>query len=112
MASAFAGPTVCSIALAVFSTTGCFSTGTGPDPTTSLYFPVGLATSPGGHVLYVANSDFDLQFNSGTVQAYHLDDIRNYLSKIWSVDSSTSSSGICDELGLGANPAPILYPGP
>ncbi|MBV9949559.1 MAG: hypothetical protein JOZ69_22140, partial [Myxococcales bacterium] len=48
------------------------------------YFPVGLATSRDGDlhdatapmVLYVANSDFDLQFSGGTLQSYDLKKLR------------------------------------
>jgi hypothetical protein len=50
--------------------------GTDP-PTTTFYFPVGLAVSPGGNVLYVANSDFDLQWNGGTIQSYDLFRLRH-----------------------------------
>jgi hypothetical protein len=103
---------ILSVAVAAFCVAGCYSTGDGPDPTTALYFPVGLAVSPGGHALYVANSDFDLQFNAGTVEAYRLDDIRNYFKPIWSVDSSIGSADICNKMGLGLNATPILYPGP
>lgn len=49
--------------------------GTEP-PGNSLYFPQGLGTSQYGHVLYVANSDFDLQFNGGTLQSYDLGKLR------------------------------------
>lgn len=45
-------------------------------PLDQLYFPVGLAVSNGGNVLYVANSDFDLQWNGGTLQSYDLHLIR------------------------------------
>lgn len=99
------------IALAALGVVGCYSTGDGPDPSTALYFPVGMVVSPGGHALYVANSDFDLQFNAGTVDAYRLDDLRKFFEKIWSVDSGALPSSVCDELGLGVNGAPILYPG-
>src|SRR5579863_2970730 len=55
----------------------CYSTGDGTQPPPeSFYFPVGLAVSHGGNVLYVANSDFDLQWNGGTIQSYDLDQIR------------------------------------
>jgi hypothetical protein len=55
----------------------CYSTGDGtaPPPET-FYFPVGLAVSKGGNVLYVVNSDFDLQWNGGTIQSYDLNQIR------------------------------------
>src|SRR6266436_1748423 len=83
MVSGLARMRIQSIAVVASCLAGCYSTGDGPDPSTALYFPVGLAVSPGGHALYVANSDFDLQFNAGTVEAYR----------------------------LGANPTQILYPG-
>lgn len=55
----------------------CYDGGNGtPPPTNRLNFPVGLAVSKNGGVLYVANSDFDLQFSGGTIQAYNLDRIR------------------------------------
>jgi hypothetical protein len=55
----------------------CYSTGDGtlPPPET-FYFPVGLAVSKGDNVLYVVNSDFDLQWNGGTIQSYDLNQIR------------------------------------
>jgi hypothetical protein len=55
----------------------CYSAGSGsaPPPNT-FYFPVGLAVSQAGDALYVANSDFDLQWNGGTLQSYDLGQIR------------------------------------
>jgi hypothetical protein len=38
---------------------------------------VGLDVSANGNVLYASNSDFDLQWNGGTVQSYDLNAIRN-----------------------------------
>jgi hypothetical protein len=59
---------------------GCYSTGDGTaPPPQDLYFPVGLAVSRGGNVLYVANSDFDLQWNGGTLQSYDLHLIRKHV---------------------------------
>ena len=61
----------------------CYSTGDGiPPPINDLYFPVGVQVSFGGSVLYVANSDFDLQYNGGTLQAYDLAAIRQDVVKI------------------------------
>jgi hypothetical protein len=63
----------------VATANGCYSTGDGTaPPLDSIYFPVGLAVSPGGHVLYVANSDFDLQYNGGTLQSYDLTTLRQH----------------------------------
>lgn len=57
----------------------CYSQGDGADPPLDqLYFPVGLQVSHGGSVLYVANSDFDLQYNGGTLQSYDLALIRRH----------------------------------
>jgi hypothetical protein len=56
----------------------CYSTGNGTNPPlNTFYYPVGLAVSAAGNVLYAANSDFDLQWNGGTVQSYDLTAIRN-----------------------------------
>jgi DNA-binding beta-propeller fold protein YncE len=61
------------------SVTACYSTGDGTKPPpTSLYYPVGLAVSQAGNVLYAVNSDFDLQWNGGTVQSYDLQSIRQH----------------------------------
>ena len=52
---------------------GCYSSGDGlAPPPERIYFPVGLAVSSGGNALYVANSDFDLQWNGGTLQSFNL----------------------------------------
>src|SRR5678815_1241491 len=57
---------------------GCYpAAGEGVDPPAfSFYFPVGLAVSKGGNVLYAVNSDFDLQWNGGTIQSLDLRMIR------------------------------------
>jgi hypothetical protein len=58
-------------------TASCYSAGGGQaPPLSSFYFPVALAVSEHGNVLYAANSDFDLQWNGGTLQAYDLHAIR------------------------------------
>jgi YVTN family beta-propeller protein len=62
---------------AVVAMAACYSTGDGTaPPVNGLYYPTGLAVSPGGSVLYVANSDFDLQYNGGTLQSFDLAAIR------------------------------------
>ncbi len=55
--------------------------GTNP-PTTTFYFPVGLAVSSGGNALYASNSDFDLQWNGGTLQSYDLFLIRRHTGEL------------------------------
>jgi hypothetical protein len=57
----------------------CYSTGDGTaPPLEDFYFPVGLQVSAGGTVLYAVNSDFDLQYNGGTLQSYDLGLIRRH----------------------------------
>lgn len=59
--------------------TDCYSTGDGTaPPRNELYYPVGLQVSAGGTVLYAVNSDFDLQYNGGTLQSYDLALIRRH----------------------------------
>jgi DNA-binding beta-propeller fold protein YncE len=100
------------VALPLVFVLGCYSTGEGPEPpTSSLYFPSALAVSPGGNALYVANSDFDLQFNSGTVEVLDLGRIREALRPIWGATQPIDRS-VCQSAGLDANANTILYPGP
>ena len=49
-----------------------------PPPLEQFYFPVGLKVSHGGTVLYAVNSNFDLQYNGGTLQSYDLRLIRQH----------------------------------
>jgi hypothetical protein len=64
---------VCSASVALALIAGCF---TGDDgiapPQKGFYYPTGLVVSPGATALYVTNSDFDLQYNGGTVQQLDL----------------------------------------
>ncbi|MBX3189406.1 MAG: hypothetical protein KF819_20450 [Labilithrix sp.] len=61
----------------------CYSTGSGAEPPLDrFYFPVGLQVSHGGTVLYAINSDFDLQYNGGTLQSYDLSLIRRHTLRL------------------------------
>lgn len=67
-------------ALGMGVATGCYDTGDGsPPPLDSFYFPVGLQVSHGGSTLYAINSNFDLQYNGGTLQSYDLRLIRQHV---------------------------------
>jgi hypothetical protein len=58
---------------AAVTSSGCFTSDASlTPPLDTFYFPTGLVVSPGGTTLYVINSDFDLQYNGGTVQALDL----------------------------------------
>ena len=65
--------------------------GTAP-PTNSFYFPTGLAVSKGGNVLYAINSDFDLQWNGGTLQSYDLFQIRQDTAALIQANLSGSNT--------------------
>jgi len=67
------------VGLAGLAAPGCYNTGDGDaPPSNQFYFPVGLRVSHGGTVLYAVNSDFDLQYNGGTLQSYDLRLIRQH----------------------------------
>jgi hypothetical protein len=72
------------IALGVsWATQGCYTAteGRSPDPN-GFYYPVGLATSHDRKTLYVVNSDFDLRYNGGTLQAYDLKRLRGDAARL------------------------------
>ncbi|HEY8079167.1 MAG TPA: hypothetical protein VIF62_33775 [Labilithrix sp.] len=61
----------------------CYSRGDGSAPPRDVfYYPVGLRVSANGSVLYVVNSDFDLQYNGGTIQSYDLQKVREDAAKM------------------------------
>src|SRR5437868_6814455 len=84
-------------AAAVLSQAHCFYSDQGLSPPhQSFYFPTGLAVSPGRNALYVANSDFDLQFNGGTVQVLDLRRMRATIdSMLAGIRCSEGASGAC-----------------
>ena len=49
----------------------CFPPGEGiAPPGRDIYFPVGLSVDEQRNFLFIVNSDFDLQYNAGTVQSW------------------------------------------
>ena len=71
----------------------CYSGGGGGTnpPTTAFYFPVGLAVSSAGSALYAVNSDFDLQWNGGTLQSYDLFQIRTDTAELIRANTQSTS---------------------
>lgn len=72
---------ISSVVAAVFALApgGCNVENEGIDPPADeLIYPVGLAMDPGGAVLYVANANFDLKYNGGTVVAIDLDAVESH----------------------------------
>jgi DNA-binding beta-propeller fold protein YncE len=78
--------------------TGCFKPDDGREPPLDrIYFPTGLALSPDGDRLYVANGDWDLQFNAGSVQAYDAVQLRALLPRDCNSDADCAGPGeACD----------------
>ena len=73
---------------------GCFEPDDGREPPLDrIYFPTGLALSPDGNRLYIANSDWDLQFNAGSVQVYDAAALRARLPISCTSDADCSASG-------------------
>jgi hypothetical protein len=85
-------------ALLAFGALGCFKPDDGREPPLNrLYFPTGLALSPDGDRLYVANSDWDLQFNAGSVQVYDAARVRELLPRSCETDADcTAANELCD----------------
>lgn len=91
------------LAVAATLAAACYSTGEGPSPPKAeLYFPTALAMSSDRSALYAVSSDFDLQYNAGTVQVYDLGALRKQLPRLWEGEG-------CGD--LGPNPSRVLYPG-
>jgi hypothetical protein len=135
MSLGFFRPGAAAAILVAVSTAGCSDLeGRVPPAETEFYFPTGLVTSPGGTTLYVANSDFDLKFQSGWVQAIDLKALRDKLGIITSLSDDPSkgeellrpellekcyptaalppTDAVCCAAELGRNPDPWLNPGP
>jgi hypothetical protein len=76
---------------------GCFDPGEGvAPPNERVYFPVGLALDADSRFLFVANSDFDLQFNAGTLQSFDLEELRARVPHGCATDDDCSSGKFCD----------------
>jgi hypothetical protein len=104
---------------AAAAASSCFTTSVGkaPDPL-QIYFPTGVLMSAGRTALYVVNSDFDLQYAGGTLQAY---DARALRARIRPIAEQLGASDpakrataavACAAAGLSTNPDTFLNPGP
>ena len=79
---------------AVVTLSACVPAGDGVQPIVERsYFPVGLSVDPTGDWLYVVNSDFDLQYNQGTVQSLDLRRIEAVARRPCSRNSECATDG-------------------
>ncbi len=113
-------------ALAFSVPAGCFALGAGLEPPDQqFYYPTAIITSPGGHALYVVNSDFDIQYTGGTVQAVDLEGLRRCIGPLRDDLAAGISAGTaCTNLEralfgatdadneLYTNGDPVTVPGP
>lgn len=65
-------------------------------PLDAVIYPVGVALSASGDRLYVANSDFDLRYNGGTVVAIDAKAVRDLLPEYCRADEECGRQGHCD----------------
>jgi len=84
---------------------GCFTSDDGLDPLASdkysFYFPTAIVASPGLTSLYVVSSDFDLQFNGGTVKALDLVELRKTLETLRdALNASAGAKSACSSVQL------------
>jgi DNA-binding beta-propeller fold protein YncE len=88
----------------------CFDPDDGREPPLNrIYFPTGMALSPDGNRLYVANSDWDLQYNAGSVQVYDAARLRQLLPVYCESDAECAAAGqVCDlSSGSGSSGEPL-----
>jgi hypothetical protein len=113
---------------AVLLLSSCYPPGDGKaPPVEELYFPTGLAldfTPPADgsalsdepvkpRFMYVANSDFDLQYRSASVVSYDLDKLHDILPRNCNVDADCEVLGgtyVCDAPGAGIETDPAYGP--
>lgn len=85
-------------------------------PSNAFYYPTALVRSPGGSTLYVVNSDFDLQYDGGTVLALDLAKMRAklnpFLLAVRNVARGASVAAACLAGGTSKNTDNVLNPGP
>lgn len=100
--------------LAILAPAGCFAISSGLEPPLNqFYYPTALFASPGRRALYVVNSDFDIQYTGGTVQAVDLVSVRRCVERLGNnLASGTSAAAACADVNLPENQDPVVYPGP
>lgn len=121
-ANHYVGALFTCLGMSLVSLAGCFSIADGvPPPLDKFCYPTGLTVSPGRTTLYVTNSDFELQYSGGTVQALDLVALRQTARKLrldlvegaaMNPPRATAAACSAQEPGLSANDNPALYPGP
>jgi DNA-binding beta-propeller fold protein YncE len=68
-------------------------------PQDQLFFPSGLAVFPRGNVLFVANANSELRYDSGSISVINLETVRNVIDR-------AKDGGTADILGSSCDPDP------
>lgn len=104
-------PRRASLALSLFLV-GCFPSGEGVDPPSDrdVYFPVGLALDRDASHLFIVNSDYDLQFNAGTVASWDLEALHALLPKTCRSDDDCTEGTKGTECDLATADKPSHVP--
>lgn len=118
-------PRLVTLLLPCLLLSGCFvKAGDGLEvPVEEIYFPTGLALDASSEHLIVVSSDFDLQYNAGSIQSFRLDGVYDQLPVRCATDADCGG-GVCDAglcaAAVGESPCPqgdrrpadqLLYPG-
>ncbi len=101
-------------ALSALLLNSCYAAGDGkPPPLEELYFPTGLALDSlsqsdegdgAPKYLYVANSDFDLQYRAASMVSYDLDLLRKIVPRNCNQSADCPGDAICDAPGVEGIP--------
>ena len=102
-------------AISALALCSCFSPGDGQaPPLDKLYFPTGLtldvtndAAIPPRY-MYVASSDFDLQYRSSSLVSYDLDRVREVVPRSCTTDDNCGAEETCDTKGVDGE-APTFF---
>jgi len=102
-------------ALSALLLNACYSAGDGKaPPLEELYFPTGLALdraslsedgSGAPRYLYVASSDFDLQYRSASLVSYDLDALRKLVPQSCNSNADCQGGALCDAPGADGIPS-------
>lgn len=116
----FAGALLAFTGASIVGLAGCFTIADGvPPPLDAFCYPSGLVVSPGRTTLYVTNSDLELQYSGGTVQALDLlalrkksQQLRMALNDAAAATPPRDTEDTCKAYALAKNDNAALYPGP
>lgn len=104
MATPYFSPRWLTLALLAIAPVACFATDVAPKlPPDRFHYPVALQLSPAGTQLFVANSNFDLQYTGGTLQVLDAVRLRALVPRVCDADEDCTSTQRCDSSSTPQN---------